>query len=123
VTNIVIRIIEAILIIIWAAIGPLFWFPFLVRMIGLFIGAVVVSSGSNSNMNVAQLGLDRAIRFYPEGFKNIHSSLTSIVNQETSHNASWSPADDFWRPLAIHVVSVALFWGITVFSIVSLVMA
>lgn len=122
-TKATIKIIEYIILFVWAVIAPIFWLPFLVRMIALFIGAVVVAAGGEGDLSVAQLGLDRAARFYPEGFINIRQSLSSIASGNINRRASWTPGNEFWKPLFIHLASAFVFWGITAISLISLVAA
>lgn len=117
-TNLIIRIIEVIIITIWAVIGLIFWLPFLVRMIALFIGAVIISAGGEATMHAAEFSLDKAARFYTDGFKAIHQSISSIINRNINRHISSDPINEFWRPLAIHMASVILFWGITVGSLI-----
>lgn len=119
-TKEIIKGIEWFIIFLWAVIGPIFWFPFLVRMISVFVGTVLVAAGEEGNMSTAQVGLDRAARFYSNGFLKIRTSMREIQQGSIKPHKYHSPKEDFWQPLAIHLGSSVLFWSITMAGFVGI---
>ena len=60
----------------WSLIGLFFWIPLLARMVVYFTWSVVLASFAGSDVGSAQSRLDRAIRFYVVGFKNINHAVS-----------------------------------------------
>ena len=116
-TRMIFEVVRFFSLAIWTVIGFVFWLPFLVRMIAMFIGAVLVSAGGGLNMNTASAGLDRAVRFYPEGFSKIDDSISQLVSGNMAPSRNWNPVEDFWYPLVEHIVFALLFWVMTLWGV------
>ncbi|MDY7032936.1 MAG: hypothetical protein SVY10_13635 [Thermodesulfobacteriota bacterium] len=70
------EIVRLIVLCLWCIIGFFFWVPLLLRMVAYFTWSIAVSSFTGVSMAKGQKGLDRAIRFYALGFKNINYAVT-----------------------------------------------
>ena len=70
------EVVRLIVLGLWLIIGFFFWVPLLLRMVVYFTWRIAVSSFTGLSMAKAQQGLDRAIRFYAIGFKNINHAVT-----------------------------------------------
>jgi hypothetical protein len=68
-------IVTVIVLGIWLVVGFLLWIPLLTRMMLIFIAAIIASLYSNKDPTNAQLGLEKAIRFYAEGVETILSTM------------------------------------------------
>jgi hypothetical protein len=90
-------------------------------MIAFFTGSILVSVGGDSGMSAAQTGLDRAVRFYPDGFSKIHESISNLIKGDVDDNKKWTAKDDFWMPLLEHFVFATMFWGFTILALIKIV--
>jgi len=61
----------------WLYLGFFFWVPLLIRMVVYFTWSIVIYSFTGSEITNAQRKLDRAIRFYAEGFRKINRAVSS----------------------------------------------
>ncbi|RXK03655.1 hypothetical protein CRV02_00215 [Arcobacter sp. CECT 8989] len=105
---------------IWCIIGLIFWLPFLIRMIAFFVGSILVSVSGKADMTVAQEGLDRAVRFYPDGFVHIRESINNLINEKVIENKNYDSKIDFWMPLLEHFIFAFMFWGLSLLMFVKI---
>jgi hypothetical protein len=103
---------------IWAVVGFVFWVPLLVRMIAVFATAVLVAALNNTDTTRAQHGLDKAVRFYFDGFERA-AQILHPPQHTASYQSQLYPFHTesgilvLGRNLllsAIFWVSVVLFW-------------
>ena len=80
----------------------------------IFATSVLISVGGETNMSIAQNGLNRAVKFYPDGFIIINDSINELINGNTIENKRWNPKTDFWWPLMEHLMFASVFWLITI---------
>ena len=115
-SKVIINTIGVLLLIIWAVVGFIFWFPFLLRMISYFSMMLLLSITNGRDLKSAEVGLDRAIRFYLTGFESIHRSMNNILSGNS--NPEDIKKDHFGsHPLsdaAYQISFAAVFWLSTV---------
>jgi hypothetical protein len=89
--------------------GFLLWIPFLLRLMALYMAAIVTSTLTGGNDQAASAGLERGMSFYTDGFTRIGRVLGGgrpiwlppLPSQRTGHL--------FWIVLG-HLVWTVLFW-------------
>lgn len=67
----------AITLVTWAAVGFIFWIPFLARSTAIFSAMIVYVTLVEADAKVLGSQLDRAIVFYVKGFRNIIDAVYS----------------------------------------------
>lgn len=86
-------LIEFFILGIWAVLGFLLWIPLLTRMMTAFVGTVIMSLYTNSDITRAKTSLEAAVTFYSRGFRLISDALQ---NKLEGHN--FNDASDARRP-------------------------
>ncbi|NOR58172.1 MAG: hypothetical protein GQ474_06590 [Sulfurimonas sp.] len=102
---------------IWSVVGLVFWFPFLFRMLFIFTSYILLSASNGSSLGRAEAGLNRAARFYPDGFSQINLSINNIIKNETAPIVKNEFKSDYLLPLITHLAFALIFWFITLLAV------
>lgn len=104
----------------WAVLGLLFWVPLLARMTATFTGAVIASAFTNADLKGAEVGLDRATKFYVVGFEKINSVVNALGREEPNAALVKPMSDEEQTVVLVECLFAALFWLVTVIAVGSL---
>jgi hypothetical protein len=81
--------------IVWAIVGTFFWIPLLAKSVTIFTFSIVTHAIVNRPVSAAAMNLDKAIRYYINGFIIIFRSMDidqpngyPAGQQETEHSSS-----------------------------------
>lgn len=116
VTGLVRIVVWVVVTVVWAAVGLVFWVPFLARMMATYTGAVVMATYSGSGHGVAEQGLRTAIEFYPRGFQRINHLLRTDIQIDGSISQAIGLAAVV--RFFLEALFAAVFWGALVLAAV-----
>ena len=108
--RIILEIIKIFISIIWSIIGAIFWIPFLLRMITVFVISVLLSVTKGSSMGSAEHGLNVAVTFYIDGFTKIFNSINNIIDGKPSEQNSKLMDKDLLKTMFINIGYTVIFW-------------
>ena len=108
------EVVLVISLIIWSVVGFLFWIPMLIQAIIHFSALVVYATITDSDSDLLAAHLERAVRFYLQGFRNI----IHAVYRKSPHGTPTADMDVNWVVIAWHLLSTVLFWGALIFYVV-----
>ena len=119
--RIIIEVVRAFVIIIWSFVGLFFWIPLLGRVTTAFSAAIFSSVLKGGSTHNAQMQLDKASKFYINGFIKINQSISSIIT------GKFIDGDRAIKPITIskgailfEVFFSLVFWFIGVSAVLSL---
>lgn len=98
---------------IWAVVGFLFWIPMLVHAIVQFSALIVYATITDADPSTLATNLERAVRFYLEGFRKV---VRAIYRRTTvgQSNISWNVDT---KVMLVHVVGTLIFWVVIVVTV------
>lgn len=99
---------------IWAVVGFVFWVPMIARATLLFTTHTLYANLRHGNASVMNLGLEHAITFYVNGFRNIIDTVVNDVEPERERYSG--PAIRFGR-LLLETISAGFVWWLTLVSL------
>lgn len=103
-------IVTVVLLAVWAVVGFLLWVPFLVRAIGLYVGAVFASVISGRDLGRAQDALELATTFYVEGFRKMIESVPGYRRRQAESEIETQVFGWAWWLVISHTVFSIVFW-------------
>ncbi|WP_455756389.1 hypothetical protein [Sulfurimonas sp.] len=112
--RIILEILKILIAIIWSVIGAIFWIPFLIRMITIFVISVLLSVTNGNSMGSAEHGLDAGVTFYINGFTKIFDSINNIINDNPSKPNTKLTDNNSLQTILIHLAYTFIFWLSTV---------
>ena len=99
---------------IWAVVGFVFWVPMIARATLLFTTHTLYANLRHGNASVMNLGLEHAITFYVNGFRNI---IDTVANDHVPDRERYSgPAVRIGR-LLVETASAGFVWWLTLLSL------
>jgi hypothetical protein len=104
--NIIRQFALAVSLVIWAIVGFLFWIPMLVYSIVQFSAMIVYATITDADPNSLATRLERAVRFYLEGFRNV---IKAIYRRKTDGPATTDVRVEITK-IIVHVIGTVLFW-------------
>jgi hypothetical protein len=111
------RIIKAIIILVWAVVGLLFWIPLLARISAYYVLMVIVSTYTEADLSGARVALDSAVNFYASGFRKILRSLSEPISPDTPIR----PLDTSnLKKVLFEGIYTLFFWTLTLTIVVSI---
>lgn len=96
----------AVSLVIWSILGFLFWIPMLIYSIVHFSALVVYATITDADPSSLATKLERAVRFYLQGFRNVIGAIYKSTNdrRDVEHLKI-----DLAR-IVIHVIGTFAFW-------------
>lgn len=110
----VVFLIGSFVLAVWTVLGLFFWIPLLARATIYFASMVVVSSLTESDLTGAQIGLDRAVRFYPSGFRRI---LRSLADPPPADAVVKAGGLRLWLRTLYELVYTVAIWAVTLLAL------
>ncbi|SUS06165.1 hypothetical protein DF3PB_2490002 [uncultured Defluviicoccus sp.] len=97
-------LIMILVMVIWSVLGLLLWIPLLFRVVAGYTMIVMASTFSNQDTRTAGKMLDKATRFYVDGFKKI---LDSVWEEDAGEQVS---IDVKWMRFFLEALYSVVFW-------------
>jgi len=101
---------------IWSVLGFMFWIPMLVYTITHFSACIVYVTITEDDPRVLGVRLERAVRFYLQGFRN-------VIQAVYSPSQGRAPAVDMRidvPTIVLHVLGTVVFWGVVAVAVLYL---
>lgn len=109
--RVLVTVIGAALLCMWAVVGFLLWIPLMTRMILLFFSAVISTMFTGRDPTHARISLDYAITFYSRGFELIRDSMRGTLHR--SGPFAIPEGDHLWR--VVRELLFAIFFWVGIF--------
>ena len=101
----------AILLLIWAVVGFLFWLPMLVNAIIFFSLLNLYATILNAEPDTLAVSLEKSVRFYLQGFENVFRA----VRKQTRDGSPTANIKLDLKTIVWHLLITAVFWLVVVF--------
>jgi len=112
--RIILEALKVFISLIWSVVGAIFWIPFLIRMIAIFVVSVLLSVTKGSSMGSAEHGLEAGVTFYINGFTKIFGSINNIIAGNPSEPNSKLTDEGSFQTIFIHIGYTFIFWLSTI---------